>query len=135
MSIECRYIQCLRSSGAQCIYTTIGLIYSNYAIMTKYLRMHTPQVIIKSTIIRLIGGSDNKYVRNRRGGVPPPDGLGDPTPTGSTFPCASVASLRPCVKYSFHLQSCESFNPEHPDSDNPHIALRWSAVLGPIALL
>ena len=40
-----------------------------------------------------------------------------------------------CVKYSSHLQSCESFNPEHPDSDNPHIALRWSAVLGSIALL
>ena len=45
MSIECRYIQCPRSSGAQCIYTTIGLIYSNYAIVTKYLRMHTPQLI------------------------------------------------------------------------------------------
>ena len=46
MSIECRYIQCPRSSGAQCIYTTIGLIYSNYAIMTKYLRMHTPHLYI-----------------------------------------------------------------------------------------
>ena len=33
MSIEERYSQCPRSSGAQCIYTTE--IYSNYAIMTK----------------------------------------------------------------------------------------------------
>ena len=177
----------------------------------------------------------DRYVRNRRGGVPPPDGLGDPTPRDSTarfplYPCnpsipGEASGLRqpphctpleccswanrpsiditlrwsekqsrfpvfcfsgfpifnpanplilniliqttptlhsagvlflgqspfyrhyaplerkaiPFPRFLFfwfsRLESCESFNPEHPDSDNLHIALRWSAVLGPIALL
>ena len=34
----------------------------------------------------------DRYVRNRRGGVPPPDGLGDPTPTDSTFPFSRLES-------------------------------------------
>ena len=61
---------------------------------------------------------------HRRGEVTSPDGLGNPPPADLTFPFPSsrflfsLASLRPCVKYSSCFQSCESFNPANPDSDN-----------------
>ena len=71
-------------------------------------------------------------------------GAGFPRPMGwetqpLRIPFSRLGPLRPCV---FALNIPPIFNPanplipsEHPDSDNPHIALRWSAVLGPIALL
>ena len=50
---------------------------------------------------------NSRHGTHRRGEVSSPDGLGNPTPTGSTVPSvlflcsAFFASLRPCVKLSF----------------------------------
>ena len=49
MSIECRYSQSPRSSGAQCIYKLIGLIDSNYAVMTKIAAYAHPSKINKNS--------------------------------------------------------------------------------------
>ena len=39
----------------------------------------------------------DRYVHNRRGEVSSPDGLGNPTPTDSTFPFSCLRALRLCV--------------------------------------